>query len=95
MDEEKSAVRSEEEVRDHVAKIIAHIRPYIISDGGDVELVGIEDGVVTVRMLGACAGCSLLNVTLDNGIKNWILEEVPEIKDVVMEQSAFDQNLFY
>ncbi len=95
MDEVRTTGRSAEEVYDHVAKIIAHIRPYIISDGGDVELVGIEDGVVKVRMLGACAGCSLLNVTLDNGIKNWILEEVPEISDVVMETTTFDQNLFY
>ena len=66
-----STVRTDEEVYDHVSRIISHLRPYILGDGGDIELVGIEDGVVKVSLLGACAGCSLINITLDNGIKNW------------------------
>ena len=84
-----------------VKKIISHLRPYIMGDGGDIEYVSLIDDVVTVRMLGACAGCSMIDVTLNNGIKNWIMEEVPSIKDVVVTQDSyvneygFDSNLFY
>ena len=84
--------RSKEDVESHVKKIISHLRPYIMGDGGDVEFVSLDDGIVTIRLLGACVGCSMIDVTLNNGIKNWILEEVPEVKDVVMVQDTFDQN---
>ncbi len=69
---------------DKVNRIIQHIRPYIMADGGDVSLVSVEDGIVTIKMTGACAGCMMISETLDNGIKSWILEEVPTIKDVVL-----------
>ncbi len=96
--EEAKPARSEQEVKDHVAKIINHIRPYILGDGGDVELVSVEDGIVTISLLGACVGCSMLDVTLNSGIRNWILEEVPEVKDVVLtqpEMPATDFSKFY
>ena len=78
-----------EEIYDNVRRIINHIRPYIMGDGGDVQLVSVEDGIVTIRLLGACVGCSMIDVTLNEGIKNWIMEDIPEIKDVVMVQDSF------
>ena len=80
---------SEEEIYNHVNEIIQHLRPYIMGDGGDIQLVSVKDGVVTVKMLGACVGCSMIDVTLNQGIKNWIMEEIPSIKEVVMEQESF------
>ena len=60
-------------------KIIEKIRPYLVRDGGDVEFVRIENGIVYVRMLGACVGCSSIDTTLKDGIEALILEEVPGI----------------
>ncbi len=60
-------------------KIIDKIRPYLVRDGGDVEFVRIENGIVYVRMLGACVGCSSIDVTLKDGIESLLLEEVPGI----------------
>ncbi len=92
---ETVAPLTSEEVYDKVRKIINHIRPYIMGDGGDVQLVKVEDGVVYIRLLGACVGCTMIDVTLNEGIKNWIIEEVPEIKDVVMVQDTFADELAY
>lgn len=71
---------------DKVAKlqeIIDRIRPAIQADGGDVQLVGVEDDVVMLRLMGACVGCPLSTMTLQAGIERMIRQEVPEIKGVV------------
>lgn len=68
-----------EEQEKKCKKIIEKIRPYLVRDGGDVEFVRIENGIVYVRMLGACAGCSSIDVTLKDGIEALLLEEVPGI----------------
>ena len=52
-----------------IKKTIKKIRPYINSDGGDLEFVKFEDGIVYVRLLGACAGCSMIDITLKDGIE--------------------------
>lgn len=70
-----NAVETEKKVK----KVIDKIRPYMMRDGGDVELIRIENGIVYVRMLGACVGCSSANVTLSDGIEALLLEEVPGI----------------
>lgn len=85
---EKKELTAEEKEFAQVKKIIDHLRPYIMGDGGDIQLVSVEDGIVTVTLLGACVGCSMIDVTLNNGIKNWIMEEVPTIKDVVLMQNT-------
>lgn len=84
-----------DEVYDNVKRIINHIRPYIMGDGGDVQLVKVEDNVVYIRMLGACVGCTLIDVTLNEGIKNWIMEEVPAIKDVIMVDDSLMNDMTY
>lgn len=58
------------------------IRPFINRDGGDVEFVRFEDGIVYVKMIGACEGCSLIDSTLSEGIKIILMEEVPGVIDV-------------
>jgi Fe-S cluster biogenesis protein NfuA len=74
-----------DDVLTRIEKTINKIRPYIQQDGGDVELVDFKDGVVTVKMLGACAGCMALDVTLTDGIQAILLDEVPEVKEVKLD----------
>ena len=66
-----------------IIEIINKLRPYLIGDGGDIEFVKYEDNIVYIKMLGACAGCALIDFTLKDGIEMAIKEEVPEVKEVV------------
>ena len=70
------------DVLERIERTINKIRPYIQADGGDVELVDFKDGIVYVNMLGACAGCMALDITLMDGIQAILLDEVPEVKGV-------------
>ncbi len=70
-------------MKDKVQAAIAKIRPHLQADGGDVELVEVKDGVVKVRLTGACSGCPMSTMTLRQGIERSLKEEVPEIKKVV------------
>ena len=63
--------------------MIDKIRPYILRDGGDIEVIKIEEGIVYVRMFGACEGCFALDVTLKQGVERLLLENVPGIIGVV------------
>jgi Fe-S cluster biogenesis protein NfuA len=58
------------------------IRPALQADGGDVELLGVEDGIVKVRLTGACSGCPMAALTLKEGIEQRLKELVPEVKAV-------------
>jgi len=66
-------------LNDKVTKIIDEIRPSLQADGGDVELVAIENGVVKVRLQGACHGCPHAQITLKQGIERYLKEQIPEI----------------
>ena len=70
-----------------VIEVLEKIRPYIQRDGGDVEFVSLMDGIVTVRMLGACADCMSINDTLKDGIEALVLDEVPGISEVRLEST--------
>jgi Fe-S cluster biogenesis protein NfuA len=70
-------------VKDRIEAALAKIRPALQADGGDVELVGVEEGVVKVRLKGACAGCPLSEMTLKQGIERLLKTEIPEVKEVV------------
>ena len=74
-----------------IIEIIDHLRPFLISDGGNIEFVKYEDNIVYVKMSGACAECSLLDITLKDGIEAAIIEEVPEVKGLINVKD----NLFY
>ena len=70
-------------MKEQVQAALDKIRPMLQADGGDVELVDVsEDGVVTVRLQGACAGCPMSQMTLRNGIERILKKEVPEVKAV-------------
>ena len=62
-----------------VQEVIDKIRPALQRDGGDVELVSVEDGVVKVRLQGACKGCPMSQMTLKNGIEKFLQKEIPEV----------------
>jgi len=71
-------------MRDKVEKVLAKIRPMILADGGNVELVEVtDDGVVKLRLTGACYGCPMSQLTLKMGIEHTLKEEIPEIKEVI------------
>jgi len=66
-------------VKERVAEVLNKIRPALQADGGDVELVDVIDGVVKVRLVGACAGCPMSQLTLSNGVERVLKEEIPEV----------------
>ena len=69
-------------MKDKIEKALAKIRAGLQQDGGDIELVGIEDGVVKVRLKGACAGCPMSQMTLANFVEAELKKAVPEVKRV-------------
>jgi len=71
-------------MRNQILNAINQIRPNLQADGGDVELVDVsEDGVVKVRLTGACRGCPMSQMTLKMGIEKFLKKEVPAVKEVV------------
>jgi Fe-S cluster biogenesis protein NfuA len=69
-------------IKKRVQEALNDIRPQLQSDGGDVELIAIEDSIVKVRLVGRCSGCPMSQVTLKNGIESYVKERVPEIQKV-------------
>ena len=70
-------------MREKVEAVIGKIRPSLQADGGDVELVDVtSDGIVKVRLKGACAGCPMSTMTLKNGIERILKQEIAEVKSV-------------
>ncbi|MDP6100581.1 MAG: NifU family protein [Dehalococcoidia bacterium] len=71
-------------MKEDVEKVLEEVRTFLKADGGDVELVDVSDeGVVKVRLLGACGGCPMSTMTLKNGIERIIKKELPQIAEVV------------
>ena len=70
-------------MREDVQTALEKIRPALQADGGDVELVDVEDGIVSVRLTGACGGCPMSTMTLKMGIERVLREQVPDVKEVV------------
>ena len=73
-------------MREKVEAALDKIRPALRADGGDVELVDVKDGVVTVRLTGACGSCPMSTMTLRLGVERVIRKDVPEIKELVAVQ---------
>ncbi|MCK4802234.1 NifU family protein [bacterium] len=70
-------------MKEEVNKALDEIRPHLQADGGDVEFVDVtEDGVVKVRLLGACEACPMRQLTLTQGITRFIKKKVPQVKEV-------------
>ena len=70
-------------MNERVEEVLDKIRPSLVRDGGNVELVDVNDGTVTVKLTGACGGCPMATMTLKMGIERVLKEEIPEIKEVV------------
>ena len=70
-------------MQEKVEEVLDKIRPALMRDGGNVELVGVNDGKVEVRLTGACGGCAMATMTLKMGIERVLKEEIPEVKEVV------------
>ncbi|MGI6532483.1 MAG: NifU family protein [Bacillota bacterium] len=71
-------------MKEKVVAILDRIRPSLQADGGDVELVDVsDDGIVKVKLVGACAGCPMSTLTLKNGIERILKENVPEVQSVL------------
>jgi Fe-S cluster biogenesis protein NfuA len=70
-------------VRAKVEEILNNIRPSLQADGGDVELVDVKEGVVSLKLTGACAGCPMSAMTLKNGIERTLKQEIPDLKEVI------------
>jgi Fe-S cluster biogenesis protein NfuA len=68
---------------DEVLEVLDKLRPFLQRDGGDVELVDVEDGIVKLRLMGACGSCPSSTITLKAGIERALLEEVEGIEEVV------------
>ena len=66
-----------------IIEVIDQLRPFLINDGGNIEFVKFEDGIVYIKMIGACADCNMIDLTLKDGIESAIKEEVPTVKEVI------------
>jgi Fe-S cluster biogenesis protein NfuA len=75
--------KQEVKMREKVQAALERVRPALLADGGDVQLIDVKDGVVTLKLTGACGGCPMATMTLRNGIERVLKEQVPEIKRVV------------
>jgi len=71
-----------EKIREQAEEAIQEIRPHLQADGGDIELVDVEDGVAKVRLKGACAGCPMSTMTMKWGVEDFLKKRVPEITKV-------------
>ena len=77
-----------ENMEEQIKNVIHKLRPYLQRDGGDIEYVDFKDGIVYVRMLGACAGCTMIDDTLKDGVEPILMEEVPGVLEVQNISSA-------
>lgn len=70
-------------MEERIIEVIDKIRPFLANDGGNIEFIKYEDGIVYVHLSGACSHCPMFNITLKNGIESTLKEEIPEVKEVV------------
>lgn len=66
-----------------IIDVINKLRPFLLNDGGNLEFVKYKNNIVYVKLLGACAECSMMDITLKDGIEQLIINEVPEVKEVI------------
>ncbi len=69
-------------MKEEIAQALEEVRPGLQRDGGDIELVDVVDGVVKVRLKGACVGCPMSQMTLKLGVENYLKKKVPSVKSV-------------
>jgi len=72
-----------QQIQDKVEYALEEIRPFLISDGGNISLIAIENNTVKVKFEGSCTGCSVNQMTLKNGVEATIKKHVPQIEEVI------------
>jgi len=80
---ENRRLNKEDDMEEKLKSVIEQIRPGLQADGGDIELIAIKDGVVSVRLVGACGNCPMSSITLKKGVERFIRSKMPEVKEVV------------
>ena len=71
-------------MREKVEKVIEEgIRPVLQADGGDIQLIDVSQGIIKVRLTGACAGCPMSQATLKQQVERYLKQQIPEIKQVI------------
>lgn len=73
--------------REKIIKVLDDLRPYLIADSGDIEFIKFENGIVYVKMLGACSECGLIDFTIKDGVEAMLINEIPEVKEVEVMQN--------
>lgn len=68
-----------EAIRNQVEKVLEELRPRLQADGGDLEFLGVDHGVVKVKLKGACAGCPMSAMTLKMGVEQYLKKKIPEV----------------
>jgi len=76
------------EIEKMIKQVLKKVRPYIQNDGGDVDFVKFEDGIVYIKLLGACVGCASIDSTIKDGIEAMLLEEVPGVIGVELVEEG-------
>jgi len=71
------------DIENKIIGVLDNIRPYLISEGGNIEFIKYENGIVYIKMQGACANCGMIDLTLKDGIERILIDEIPEIKEVI------------
>jgi len=67
------------EIEKRIIAVLERIKPYLENDGGSLEYIKFEDGIVYIRLLGACSGCSMIDITIKDGIEAMLIDEIPEV----------------
>ena len=70
------------EIETKIMEVLDKIRPFLLSDGGDVEYIKFEDGIVYIRLIGQCSECYMMDTTLKDGIEVALVNEIPEVIEV-------------
>ncbi|MCI8347754.1 MAG: NifU family protein [Bacilli bacterium] len=71
------------DIENRIITIINKIKPFLINDGGNLEFIKYENNIVYVKLIGACAECNMMDITLKDGIEQLIINEIPEVKEVI------------
>ena len=75
--------RNIQKEQEKIIEVIDQLRPFLVNDGGNIEFLKYEDDIVYIHMMGACANCQMLDLTLREGIEAAIKEEIPTVKEVI------------
>ena len=75
-------MKNDKNIETKIIEVLDRIRPYLENDGGNLEYIKFEEGIVYIKLLGACAGCSMIDITLKDGIEAMLMDEIPEVLGV-------------